>query len=497
MKNLWQYVVVNKNNKYDANELIEFVEEIDDLFPIKISSKVNIPEYINKLLEKGIIVIAKNNNKIIGVVTGYINDFERKEAYISMVGIKKEYQNKGIGKILVNIFSNIAFNSKFERIKLETHRDNSNAINFYKRNNFICVDENASIPENIVLIKELNKEVNVLLTSVGRRGYLVNYFKEALSGIGKVYVSNSSDISPAFNYADASVVTPIIYDEGYIEFLLDYCFKNGIKAIISLFDIDLPVLSRNKEKFEEFGIKIIVSDIETVMICNDKYKTYNFLKNNNFNVKKTYLSKSEALKDIARGIINYPLIIKPRWGMGSISVLQVDNEEELNILYNKTLKNIKDTYLKYEANEDIENSILIQEKIKGQEYGIDIINDLEGNYVNTIVKKKLAMRSGETDCAVVVENEEIEKLGAQISKLLRHVANLDVDLFIEDGKIYVLEMNARFGGGYPFSHKAGVDLPKAIINWVFNQSIEKSLVTPKKLNKYIHKDINIIELLKT
>ena len=89
--------------------------------------------------------------------------------------------------------------------------------------------------------------MNILITSVGRRTYLVNYFKEALDGNGEVHVANSSSFTTAFMAADKSVITPLIYDKSYIPFLIDYCRNNDIKAVISLFDIDLPVLSANKK----------------------------------------------------------------------------------------------------------------------------------------------------------------------------------------------------------------------------------------------------------
>ena len=104
--------------------------------------------------------------------------------------------------------------------------------------------------------------MNILFTSVGRRTYLVEYFKEALNGEGKIYVANSDANSPAFLVADESVVSPLIYDEKYIPFLLDYCKNNEISAIISLFDIDLPILSKNKELFKQNGITVDVK-IET------------------------------------------------------------------------------------------------------------------------------------------------------------------------------------------------------------------------------------------
>ncbi|WP_365845954.1 GNAT family N-acetyltransferase [Clostridium sp.] len=335
--------------------------------------------------------------------------------------------------------------------------------------------------------------MNILLTSVGRRSYLVKYFKEALGKKGEIHVSNSSSVSPAFQYADKSVVTPLIYDDNYISFLKVYCIENNINAIISLFDIDLPILSSSKKEFEDIGTKIIVSDENVINICNDKWQTYRFLINNNFNAPKTFLKLDLALSALKNNEIEYPVIIKPRWGMGSISVYEAENEEELKVLYKKAIRSVMNTYLKYESMEEIEESILIQEKLKGQEYGLDVINDLNGEYQNTIVKKKFAMRSGETDCAEIMENEDMKRLGEAISSKLKHISNLDMDVFMYDGVLYVLEMNARFGGGYPFSHMAGVNLPKAIVGWLDGEDIDESLLIEKK-GLIAHKDISIVSI---
>lgn len=112
--------------------------------------------------------------------------------------------------------------------------------------------------------------MNVLLTSVGRRAYMVKYFKEVLGNSGKVYVCNSDDKSIAFKYADEKVISPLIYDKNYIPFLIDYCKKNAIDIVISLFDIDLLVLARHKKEFEEVGTKVIVSEPQIIEVCNDK-----------------------------------------------------------------------------------------------------------------------------------------------------------------------------------------------------------------------------------
>lgn len=335
-------------------------------------------------------------------------------------------------------------------------------------------------------------KLNILLTSVGRRSYLVEYFKKALNGRGLVHVANSSAVSPAFQCADKTVVTPLIYDENYIPFLLEYCSKNDIRAVIPLFDIDLPILAKNKIKFENIGIKVIVSNYEIVKICNDKWHTYQFLTDKGFDVPKTYLSIAQVKSDIKDGCLNYPLIIKPRWGMGSIGVFQVDNEQELDVLYRKTLNEIKKSYLKYESKEDIECCVLIQEKIDGIEYGLDIINDLNSNYINTVVKRKLSMRSGETDSALTTNSKSLKSIGKKLSGVTKHIANMDVDVFTTASKSYVLEMNARFGGGYPFSHMAGVNLPLAIIKWIDDE--ECSDILFEKYDVITYKDISLTAL---
>ena len=320
------------------------------------------------------------------------------------------------------------------------------------------------------------EKLNILFTSAGRRGYLIEYFKQELGENGEVFAANSSEISTAFSVADHSVLVPLIYDEGYISFLLNYCRLNDIKAIIPLFDVDLPVLAKNRTKFLDIGVNVIVSEPEVIAICNDKWKTYNFLKKEKMNTAETFVCVIDALKAIKEGRIKYPLIIKPRWGMGSIAIFEAENEDELHILYEKSKQKIMQTYLKYESKESIDEAVLIQEKLIGQEYGLDIINDLEGNYQNTICKQKYAMRSGETDCAVTVENEKLQKAGERLSGILSHRGNLDVDVFMVGGKPYILEMNARFGGGYPFSHMSGVNLPKAIIEWLRGKTVDPSLL---------------------
>ena len=175
-------------------------------------------------------------------------------------------------------------------------------------------------------------------------------------------------------------------------------------------------------------------------------------------------------------------------------MFKADNEQELDVFYAKTKKEVEKTYLKYESQQDISECVIIQEMIDGQEYGLDVMNDLEGNYQNTCIKRKIAMRSGETDCSVTVDDEEIREIGERIPKKSNHIGNLDMDIFkTKAGKCYVLEMNARFGGGFPFSYLAGVDMPKAIIMWLKGEEVDRKILTPN-IGVLGQKDIELVRL---
>jgi carbamoyl-phosphate synthase large subunit len=323
--------------------------------------------------------------------------------------------------------------------------------------------------------------MNVLLTSVGRRNYLIDYFKEAVHPYGgKVFAINNHDNAPALYVADAYEVAPAIYSEGYVDFLIDFCERNKIKAIIPLLDNDLPVLAQSKSKFESKGIYVLVADLWVTKMANDKLETFEFLKKKGFQTVPTFCDLAEFYAAKSLGKIDFPVIIKPRWGMASLSVYLAENEEELNFYYKKAKKEVANSFLKYESGQDPEHAILIMEKITGEEFMLDIINDLSGEYQLTVVNKKLLRKGGETEAVETVHHPELEALGKELSDLIRHPLVMDSDVFWRDGKAFILEFNPRFSGGYPFTHFSGVNLPKALMKWLHGEVVDKSdYLTPR------------------
>lgn len=308
--------------------------------------------------------------------------------------------------------------------------------------------------------------INILFTCVGRRNYLINYFKEALKGQGKVYAADMSATAPAMIDADEAIIVPDIYDENYISVLKNCIKTHNITALISLNDLELPILSKHKSELEETGTKIIISNEKVIEIAFDKLETFNFIKNIGLKTPKTFTTLNEAKIALDINELNFPLVVKPRWGSASIGIDFPESIEELELSYALQHLKLKKSILNKASEHDIKRAILIQEKINGNEYGMDIVNDFEGNYYGTFVREKISMRSGETDKAISVIDEKFEKIGKQISKNLNHVGSLDCDVFVTDKEIFILELNPRFGGGYPFSHEAGINTAAIYIEWL-------------------------------
>ena len=331
--------------------------------------------------------------------------------------------------------------------------------------------------------------MNVLFTSSGRRGYMIRFAKEILGNTGRVYAANSSDKVSSFLFADETVVTPLIYSDDYIPFILDYCVNNSINMIIPLFDIDAEKIAKHRDTFEKSGIKAIVSNYDKVKICNDKWLTYRFLSENSIPCPKTFIDQNTLFNAIDSGLISFPIVIKPRWGMGSIGIYFASNRMELSVLAERVKKEAIESYIRYFDEMDADQSVLYQEFIEGQEYGIDVMNDTEGNHLMTVPKLKMQMRAGETDSAIVINDAKLKELGNRLSRIMYNRGNLDVDVVVRDNKAYVIEMNARFGGGYPFSHKAGANL----LGYIITDKKEFIPVSENlEYNVEMYKDISIV-----
>jgi carbamoyl-phosphate synthase large subunit len=155
----------------------------------------------------------------------------------------------------------------------------------------------------------------------------------------------------------------------------------------------------------------------------------------------------------------FPLVVKPRFGSASIGVAVVDDLAELEHAA---------------AGEDM----LVQTKALGTEHTIDLLADRDGRCLVAIPRRRIEVRAGEVSKAVTVRSAVLGELAEKVCATLPGAfgaLNFQVFVSPDEGQLAVIELNARFGGGYPLSYAAGADFPLALVQVALGQPITAPL----------------------
>lgn len=282
--------------------------------------------------------------------------------------------------------------------------------------------------------------MNVLILSVGTRNLLVGYFMNRDNGFDRVVVTDCSTYAPAIYIADQYYIVPKMTEAGYLEALMEICREENIKVIIPLQEDELLIISKNRALFETLGILIAISDFNIVRLCRDKFSTSEILLKNNIPAVITYRPEDYVFKT------GDEIVVKPRSGAGSVNTLVIHD------------KRMMDAFI-LSAGEEM----IIQPYLRGRELGVDVYIDfISREVVAVFVKEKVRMRAGETEKSVSVINMDITNIAINTAKCLGLMGPIDMDIMEVDGRYYILEINPRFGGGYPHAYLCGVNFIQMI-----------------------------------
>lgn len=289
--------------------------------------------------------------------------------------------------------------------------------------------------------------MNILILSVGTRNKIIQYFKEALSGKGRVIATDMSDLAPAVYEADCFYQVPRITAPDYINIILEICKKEQVCAVLSLIDPELSLLAEHQESFRALGITVIGSTYEQCERCLDKYSMYKWLSLHGYSCAKSYTDPQSFYRAVDQGELDYPVFVKPVCGSASIAINKAYGQDAVDFLCSHGER------------------MLIQEYLNGQEIGADVYVDMiSGEVVSIFTKKKIVMRAGETDKAVSFKDQKLFDLIERFVLESSFRGQVDIDIFDVNGEYYISEVNPRFGGGYPHAHECGCNHMKLILN---------------------------------
>lgn len=297
--------------------------------------------------------------------------------------------------------------------------------------------------------------MNILITSVSRKVWLVKAFKDALrqEGIGgKVISTDINNLSAGLYMSDKHYLVPPSSDQNFIPTILRLCKKENIKLLIPTRDGELLLFAKNKEKFEKQGTHVMVSNPEIIEICNDKYRFYQFLLKNNIPTPKTYFSEQIDFPSI-----HYPLFVKSRYGSGSKSIFKVENEEELKFFINY-----------------VPNSV-IQEFANGKEYTIDLLTDFNGKVLTVVLRERIETFCGESYKGKTIKDIKIIEYAKNLAEKLGTIGHITIQCIKNEAGIKFIEVNPRFGGGAILGIKSGANTPLLILRLISGKRLEPQI----------------------
>lgn len=285
---------------------------------------------------------------------------------------------------------------------------------------------------------------NILILSAGRRVELVQAFRAEIDKRGLDLMLLATDMRPetsaACQVVDKCLTSPRATDSNYINFLLSLCEIEGIGLVIPTIDTELLILAQNREDFSQHGIELVISDELLVRQCRDKRLTAELFRGLGVHTPRIY----------DRTNISFPCFAKPYDGSCSVGASALLNAEMLSEAM------ISDQKMMFM--ELIDNSY--------SEYTVDAYYDRSGSLCCFVPRQRLETRSGEVSKGVTRRHGVYQYLSDKLTSLVGARGCITLQLFhnANSNRFAALEINPRFGGGFPLSYSAGANYPGWLID---------------------------------
>jgi len=298
---------------------------------------------------------------------------------------------------------------------------------------------------------------NILVTGVGGGVGQGIYF--ALNKKKhNVFVSDSHKYAAGLFLTKNHFITGNLEDTNNFEKFIELIKSNKIDVVLPGNEYDVLTLSKSKTLLESITkAKVIVSPEKTIELANDKWRSYEYFKNRNIPIPKTYLVTNETnLENILREV-DFPLIVKPRFGTASRGVVSVTSLAEAREFIAKT------------SNPLIQEKLIhLKQDVLGSEYTCSVFKDSSGNFIGPIVARR-TLRNGTSWIVEVVSKPDLKDYLLKIAQSLDYSGPLNIQLIETSSGPKLLEINCRFSGTTGIRSYFGFNEPEMSISSFYDK----------------------------
>lgn len=290
-------------------------------------------------------------------------------------------------------------------------------------------------------------DFNILVSCAGRRVALIRAFKQALADLaltGRVCAADLNFTSPAAHVADARFTAPLFRSGTFIDDMLTLCEREKISLLVPTIDPELSLYAPARQRFADIGTTVAISSEQVIEIGADKRLTHRWLNENGFPAPR-----QASITDVLASPNDWPtpLIAKPARGSSSIGLRRVTRIDELALINQP-------------------ETMVVESVAPGDEYTIDVYIDRTGKARCAVPRMRLETRAGEVSKGMTVRHAALQALALRIGDTLPGAfGTINVQVFLDKktNAIEVIEINPRFGGGYPLTEQAGATFTRWLV----------------------------------
>lgn len=310
--------------------------------------------------------------------------------------------------------------------------------------------------------------VNVLVTGIGTIiGYgIINSLRQSQYDVHIV----GMDMNPnavGKHWCDEFVVAEPADSDAYVGFIKKTIDAFGIDLVLIGIEQDMNRISQEREQLAGYIDKIVINSKSVVDLTNDKWDTYNFLKNNNFNyIESTLDDDYDRLRELFEG----DFLVKPRRSYSSRGVKII--QDRLTFEYYKQL--LGEQFMAQRVVGDMNH-----------EYTAATFSYGDGSASKPIILKRHLSFEGSTLDAEVVRSEIIEESIRAITKVLKPIGPTNYQYRIENGKEYLLEINPRISSSTSIRCAFGFNEAEMAIDYYLYGKKNSPIIRNGKAVRYI------------
>lgn len=320
----------------------------------------------------------------------------------------------------------------------------------------------------VVVVHKISNESlhTILVTGAGGPAGVNTVFSLKRMRLLRVITTDIADVCEGAFLSDKHyVISPASQEEEFLGDLANIVREENVKLIIPTVDEEIMTLVKRKNTIDYYS-KIVIHPRNTVEICLNKIKTYEYLGRVMHDLIPEYSLNP-------RDLFSKVVIKKPIVGRGSRNI-QIGRKDEMRE----------------------ERGYFFIEYLPGKEWTVDVLTDKEGYPIAIVPRIRLKTRGGVSVIGYVKLDNTIIEYTKKILNTLKFAGPLNIQFKEDiDSNPKLLEINPRFSGGLDITIAAGADLPKILVEyWLFNKK-PRSLVIREGIYVKIYRVLRNSEIV--